>query len=61
MALLFLQPAVCVLPADFSASGSGSILLDEGFSIMAEDAEDENEKKMLLYMAEGAELGDTLF
>ena len=30
-----------------------AVPLDEGFSIMAEDAEDENEKKMLLYMAEG--------
>ena len=38
-----------------------AVPLDEGFSIMAEDAEDENEKKMLLYMAEGAELGDPCF
>ena len=28
-----------------------AVPLDEGFSIMAEDAADENEKKMLLYMA----------
>lgn len=38
-----------------------AVPLDEGFSIMAEDAADENEKKMLLYMAEGAELGDPCF
>ncbi len=38
-----------------------AVPLDEGFSIMAEDAADEKEKKMLLYMAEGAELGDPCF
>ena len=27
-----------------------AVPLDEGFSIMAEDAADENEKKMLLYI-----------
>ena len=35
--------------------------LDEGFSIMAEDAADEKERQMLLYMSEGAELGDPCF
>ena len=38
-----------------------AVPLDEGFSIMAEDAAEEKEKAMLLYMAEGAELGDPCF
>ena len=35
--------------------------LDEGLAIMAEDAGCEDEKQLLLYMAEGAELGDPFF
>ena len=35
--------------------------LEEGLTIMAEDAAEEKEKAMLLYMAEGAELGDPFF
>ena len=31
-----------------------AVPLDEGFSIMAEDAADEKERQMLLYMSEGA-------
>lgn len=38
-----------------------AVPLDEGFSIMAEDAADEKERQMLLYMSEGAELGDPCF
>lgn len=38
-----------------------AVPLDEGLTIMAEDAADEKEKAMLLYMAEGAELGDPFF
>ena len=34
---------------------------DEGLAIMAEDAGCEDEKQLLLYMAEGAELGDPFF
>lgn len=35
-----------------------AVPLDEGLSIMAADAADKKEKDMLLYMAEGVELGD---
>lgn len=35
-----------------------AVPLDEGLAIMAEDAADKKEKDMLLYMAEGVELGD---
>ena len=35
-----------------------AVPLEEGLTIMAEDAAEEKEKAMLLYMAEGAELGD---
>ena len=38
-----------------------AVPLDEGLSIMAEDAADKKEKDMLLYMAEGVELGDPFF
>lgn len=38
-----------------------AVPLDEGLSIMAEDAVNEKERQMLLYMAEGAELGDPFF
>ena len=38
-----------------------AVPIDEGLRIMAEDAASEKEKKMLLYMAEGAELGDPFF
>ena len=35
-----------------------AIPLDEGLAIMAEDAGEQWEKDMLLFMAEGVELGD---
>ena len=38
-----------------------AVPLDEGLAIMAEDAGCEDEKQLLLYMAEGAELGDPFF
>ena len=38
-----------------------AVPLEEGLTIMAEDAAEEKEKAMLLYMAEGAELGDPFF
>lgn len=38
-----------------------AVPLDEGLAIMAEDAGCEDEKELLLYMAEGAELGDPFF
>ena len=38
-----------------------AVPLDEGLAIMAEDAADKKEKDMLLYMAEGVELGDPFF
>lgn len=38
-----------------------TVPLEEGLTIMAEDAAEEKEKAMLLYMAEGAELGDPFF
>ncbi|MBS5282906.1 MAG: type II secretion system F family protein [Clostridiales bacterium] len=38
-----------------------AVPLDEGLAIMAEDAANEKEKSMLLYMAEGVELGDPFF
>ena len=38
-----------------------AVPLEEGLTIMAEDAAEEKEKAMLLYMAEGAELGDPCF
>lgn len=38
-----------------------AVPLDEGLTIMAEDAGCEDEKQLLLYMAEGAELGDPFF
>lgn len=38
-----------------------AVPLDEGLAIMAEDAGSEEEKALLLYMAEGAELGDPFF
>ena len=38
-----------------------AVPLDEGLAIMAEDAGCEDEKQLLLYLAEGAELGDPFF
>lgn len=38
-----------------------AVPLDEGLTIMAEDAADDKEKAMLLYMAEGVELGDPFY
>ena len=38
-----------------------AVPLEEGLSIMAEDAAVQGEKDMLLYMAEGVELGDPFF
>lgn len=38
-----------------------AVPLDEGLAIMAEDAGSAEEKELLLYMAEGAELGDPFF
>lgn len=38
-----------------------AVPLDEGLTIMSEDAADKKEKDMLLYMAEGVELGDPFF
>ena len=38
-----------------------AVPLDEGLAIMAEAAGCEDEKQLLLYMAEGAELGDPFF
>ncbi len=38
-----------------------AVPLDEGLSIMAEDAGEQWEKDMLLYMAEGVELGDPFY
>lgn len=38
-----------------------AVPLDEGLTIMAEDAQQKWEKDMLLYMAEGVELGDPFF
>ncbi len=38
-----------------------AVPLDEGLTIMAEDAGCEEEKALLLYMAEGAEFGDPFF
>lgn len=38
-----------------------AVPLDEGLTIMAEDAVSQKEKDMLLYMAEGVELGDPFF
>ena len=38
-----------------------AVPLDEGLSIMAEDAGSQWEKEMLLFMAEGVELGDPFF
>ncbi|MDO5415611.1 MAG: type II secretion system F family protein [Lachnospiraceae bacterium] len=38
-----------------------AVPLEEGLSIMAEDASDEQEKALLLSMAEGVELGDPFF
>ena len=38
-----------------------AVPLEEGLSIMAEDAASQEEKSMLLYMAEGVELGDPFF
>lgn len=38
-----------------------AVPLEEGLTIMTEDAAEEKEKAMLLYMAEGAELGDPFF
>ena len=38
-----------------------AVPLDEGLAIMAEDAGCEDEKQLLLYTAEGAELGDPFF
>ena len=35
-----------------------AVPLEEGLAIMAEDAASQGEKDMLLYMAEGVELGD---
>ncbi len=38
-----------------------AVPLDEGLAIMAEDAASPEEKELLLYMAEGVELGDPFF
>ena len=38
-----------------------AVPLEEGLAIMAEDAASQGEKDMLLYMAEGVELGDPFF
>lgn len=38
-----------------------AVPLEEGLTIMAEDAADQEEKEMLLFMAEGIELGDPFF
>ena len=38
-----------------------AVPLEEGLAIMAEDAAAQSEKDMLLYMAEGVELGDPFF
>lgn len=38
-----------------------AVPLEEGLSIMAEDAAEKKEKDMLLYMSEGVELGDPFF
>ena len=38
-----------------------AVPLDEGLTIMAEDASGKDERELLLYMAEGVELGDPLF
>ncbi len=40
---------------------NAAVPLDEGLSIMAQDAKDEAEKKLLLSMAEGVEIGLPLF
>ncbi|MEY8339046.1 type II secretion system F family protein [Lachnospiraceae bacterium 62-35] len=40
---------------------NAAVPLDEGLSIMSQDAKDEGEKKMLLSMAEGSELGLPFF
>lgn len=40
---------------------NAAVPLDEGLSIMSQDAKDEAEKKMLLSMAEGSELGLPFF
>ena len=40
---------------------NAAVPLDEGLSIMSQDSNDAAEKKLLLSMAEGAELGIPLF
>lgn len=40
---------------------SSAVPLDEGLSVMSEDAASEEEKEMLIHMAEGVELGDPFF
>ncbi len=55
-------PAVnCPLSACRSLLLEAAVPLDEGFSIMAEDAADEKRAADALYMSEGAELGDPCF